>query len=383
MSVVEPFSADELDWIGCAHRHDEVAFRTGTGPGRLDLEDLEQLFFVLSPFPHDTVQRVRTPDLPTDMGGAGAEDAYAALSGGSTLVIREAHLRLPQIAVLASELAHLLDLEVRANLYLTPPESQGFAPHFDHHDVLAMQLLGQKHWSLFPRIDRSPISQALLSKPQQILLHTVFGHDPKQFSTEDEQSIEVAVGDLLFVPRGVPHQARAGGGATLHCTFALLHPSRAEVISLASFAASGGSAAMTDRWDRAVPVHHSSQVELGHLEQVDYAFQLLRQASRVPLPSRFLRTICMLGSVTRSTKVERRPGIRPWMGLVDGTKQFVFGAERYWVPTELEATFEFLARETAFVVADLPFGGNGSDQVDLCCDLVRRGLLQLGGSDAG
>jgi len=33
--------------------------------------------------------------------------------------------------------------------YLTPPGTQGFAPHYDDIEAFVLQLEGKKHWSLY------------------------------------------------------------------------------------------------------------------------------------------------------------------------------------------------------------------------------------------
>lgn len=38
---------------------------------------------------------------------------------------------------------------VGANLYLTPPGSQGFAPHYDDIEAFILQIEGRKHWKLY------------------------------------------------------------------------------------------------------------------------------------------------------------------------------------------------------------------------------------------
>jgi lysine-specific demethylase/histidyl-hydroxylase NO66 len=38
---------------------------------------------------------------------------------------------------------------VGANVYLTPPGTQGFAPHFDDVDAFLLQLEGKKQWRLY------------------------------------------------------------------------------------------------------------------------------------------------------------------------------------------------------------------------------------------
>lgn len=40
-----------------------------------------------------------------------------------------------------------------ANVYLTPPGTQGFAPHYDDIEAFLIQLEGKKHWRLYaPRL---------------------------------------------------------------------------------------------------------------------------------------------------------------------------------------------------------------------------------------
>lgn len=35
-----------------------------------------------------------------------------------------------------------------ANVYFTPPNAQGFAPHFDDIEAFVLQMEGTKHWKL-------------------------------------------------------------------------------------------------------------------------------------------------------------------------------------------------------------------------------------------
>jgi len=41
---------------------------------------------------------------------------------------------------------------VGANVYITPPNSQGFAPHYDDVDVFILQVEGRKLWKLYDSI---------------------------------------------------------------------------------------------------------------------------------------------------------------------------------------------------------------------------------------
>eukprot|EP00466_Bigelowiella_natans_P007629 jgi/Bigna1/71265/fgenesh1_pg.15_\ len=96
-----------------------------------------------------------------------------------------------------------------ANAYLTPPSTQGFAPHYDDVDVYIVQLEGRKRWRLYPPRDNADVLPRFSSQdidesdlPEPIL-DTVLNP-----------------GDLLYAPRGTIHQAIAlpNGPASLHLT---------------------------------------------------------------------------------------------------------------------------------------------------------------------
>ncbi|XP_009643839.2 ribosomal oxygenase 1 [Egretta garzetta] len=82
-----------------------------------------------------------------------------------------------------------------ANTYLTPPGTQGFAPHYDDIEAFVLQLEGKKHWRVYrprtdaevlPQFSSANLTQAELGEP---VLETVLG-----------------AGDLLYFPRGFIHQ---------------------------------------------------------------------------------------------------------------------------------------------------------------------------------
>ncbi|CAL8072348.1 unnamed protein product [Calicophoron daubneyi] len=85
---------------------------------------------------------------------------------------------------------------VGANVYLTPPASQGFAPHYDDIEGFVMQLEGTKLWRVYaprnsyetlPRTSSPNLSELELGEP--IL------------------TVNLEPGDMLYIPRGFIHQA--------------------------------------------------------------------------------------------------------------------------------------------------------------------------------
>ena len=128
------------------------------------------------------------------------------------------------------------------NAYITPPGQQGLAPHFDDVDVWVCQTEGSKHWRVYsqvglglrdpegPAIDPEALQRGLASTdppsaPQRPLLApladiwaTCSSGDlaPEQFAESGVEllmEVTLQVGDVLYIPRGCVHEARAASGA--------------------------------------------------------------------------------------------------------------------------------------------------------------------------
>ncbi|CAL8144304.1 unnamed protein product [Orchesella dallaii] len=99
---------------------------------------------------------------------------------------------------------------VGANMYLTPPDSQGFAPHYDDIDAFILQVEGKKQWKLYaPR------------KEDEKLPRFSSGNFSEADDNLGEPILDVVLeeGDLLYFPRGVIHQAKTVDGEhSLHLT---------------------------------------------------------------------------------------------------------------------------------------------------------------------
>lgn len=97
---------------------------------------------------------------------------------------------------------------VGSNAYLTPPNSQGFAPHWDDIDAFILQLEGQKRWRLY-----APTSE----------MNILPLRSSRDFNREElgEKIFDVVLqpGDFLYLPRGTVHEAETvGEQPSLHLT---------------------------------------------------------------------------------------------------------------------------------------------------------------------
>lgn len=139
---------------------------------------------------------------------AGVHDAFAA---GYTIVLEGLEHYSRAIAGLSHALEVELNFPTQVNAYLSPPRSAGFTPHYDHHDVLVLQLRGAKTWRLFgdtamapQRMQRrEPVAAAQLPPPGEVRLDA---------------------GDVLYLPRGRIHAAETGAQPSIHLTVGIHTP---------------------------------------------------------------------------------------------------------------------------------------------------------------
>jgi lysine-specific demethylase/histidyl-hydroxylase NO66 len=154
----------------------------------------------------------------TRPGGAGAEigdqvsaDLLLALVlDGATVVLQGLHRAWPPLIDFADQLAAEIGHPVQINAYVTPPQSRGFAAHYDVHDVFVLQVAGHKRWLVHEPVLRLPLRTQPWTAGRSDVEQAVSGPpviDPV-----------LAPGDVMYLPRGYLHAAEALGGVCAHLT---------------------------------------------------------------------------------------------------------------------------------------------------------------------
>jgi hypothetical protein len=99
--------------------------------------------------------------------------------------------------------------EVYFNAYMSP-DGHGFALHIDDHPVWILQIEGVKHWSISPDIGVPEPVRAFSFPPDRTVLKLPWG----TFERPDESrflELLLKPGDLLYLPAGTWHKAKASG----------------------------------------------------------------------------------------------------------------------------------------------------------------------------
>lgn len=166
---------------------------------------------------------VISADRYTRGGGAGAtaDDQVAddrvldLLANGSTLVLQALHRTWPPLVSFGSALAGELGHPVQINAYITPPQSQGFAAHYDVHDVFVLQIAGRKQWHIHAPVLVEPLRDQPWDQRRAAVAAGAI----------EPPLIDVVLepGDALYLPRGYLHSATALGEVSIHLTVGV-HP---------------------------------------------------------------------------------------------------------------------------------------------------------------
>ncbi len=151
-------------------------------------------------------------------GGAGAgitdqaadDKVLAAIADGSTLVLQGLHRTWPPLVEFGARLADELGHPVQINAYITPPQNQGFAPHYDVHDVFVLQVSGRKHWI----VHRPVVDDPLDNQP----FDGFKGEIAERVAEAALIDTILEPGDALYLPRGTIHSAEALGETSIHLT---------------------------------------------------------------------------------------------------------------------------------------------------------------------
>ena len=155
----------------------------------------------------------------TSGGGVGAgiadqvsDVALARLfADGATIVLQALHRTHAPIISFAQQLAADLGHPVQVNAYLTPPQAQGFASHYDVHDVFVLQIAGEKRWRIHEPVHRAPLRDQPWTDHRRAV----------ELAAKKEPVIDEVLrpGDALYLPRGFLHSAVALGETSAHLTF--------------------------------------------------------------------------------------------------------------------------------------------------------------------
>jgi ribosomal protein L16 Arg81 hydroxylase len=136
------------------------------------------------------------------------------LSEGAGILLRYVEHWHPGVRQLTEGLAAALGRNVEAFYFFTPPQVQSRPVHRDDADVLAIQVSGRKEW----RVYEGPTSDSWTPKAVE------------QPACAPLLQVTTGPGDVLYIPRGYAHAAKAVGNVrSVHLSLTIREAGSAEL----------------------------------------------------------------------------------------------------------------------------------------------------------
>jgi ribosomal protein L16 Arg81 hydroxylase len=326
----------------------------------------------------------------TRSGGAGAtvsdqvadDRVLEQLRDGTTLVLQALHRSWPPLITFGSQLSAELGHPVQINAYVTPPQNQGFAAHYDVHDVFVLQIAGRKRW----RVHEPVLVDPLREQPWEGRRAAV-AQRAAEAPILDEL---LQPGDALYLPRGYLHSAAAQGELSIHLTIGIHSMTRYHLVRRLLDLAADEPALRTslpmgvDLGDPAVlePQLRDTIAALrgflGRAGAADIADlvtgELVRQTRPEPIGP--LAQLAAADAVEAATVLRLRPGLRCTVvrdSDSDGLRlRLIDKAVR--LSSSADAALKTILGGEPFTPAELP-GLDGAEQLALVQTLLRDSVV--------
>jgi lysine-specific demethylase/histidyl-hydroxylase NO66 len=306
-----------------------------------------------------------TVDLPwrptAFTGAADVSRVLREFEDGATIVLQGLHHTWLPLARYCRHLEAYLGHPAQANAYFTPRGSQGLPVHHDTHEVISLQVAGEKRWLVYEPVLELPLKnqryRSSLGAPGEPVL-----------------DVTLCAGDTMYLPRGWLHQALTSGSDSLHITVGVNVRRWIDAVR-AELDAQEGELAYRRTIDGAEPPG------LPELDAEDVRRKTRERfvRSRRPILDGQLSELRALDRLGVETELVRRDTV-----IADLTgSRLLFEGKELRFPPRLAAELEFLVTtEGPFSARDLPGPLDDTGRLVLLRRLVREGFLRRSDSAA-
>ncbi len=303
---------------------------------------------------------------------------YQYFADGATIILPQLHTRVPALAAFCRALEQEFSARFQTNIYMTPANAQGFKPHYDTHDVFVLQIAGSKDWQIF----ETPVELPLKGQRFDSAVH------PLGAVT---QSFTLHPGDMLYIPRGLVHDATSRDEISLHITTGVMANSWTDLMLDALSAVALKDPAFRkalppgfarDGFDRdQARTAFASLIERfaasADLDEVLDHFVDDLVSSRHPMLHGQMGQLARLERLSADSMAGARPGLIYRLTESPQSIRIDCYGKEISLPAHAAAAVRFALETDRFQVRDLPGGLDADGKLVLIRRLVREGLVAL------
>ena len=299
-------------------------------------------------------------------------------SEGATVVFGGLHDRHEPARRLCNAVSLQVSARTQTNIYLTPPGSQGFRPHWDTHDVYVLQIEGSKRWRMYGGGPELPLKDHKF--------------DPARHQAGDvENEFTLETGEALYVPRGWMHAAATTDSTSVHITLGVMSYTWADLLA-------DSLSELVDRnssWRENVPLGFAADVGLDKELEEELSRRILTLSGEMDLhavvPARaetfvehlrpratdYLKQVVHADEVSEESRVCWRPGVPGRIALRDGRVALISRGREVDFPSEAKTTLECLLRGEIIRAGEILDGLDWLSRRVILKALIREGWLTV------
>jgi len=328
-------------------------------------------------------REITATDFAYDSGFIDPVAVNQLFAEGATVIMSNLQERLPKLAHFCRELEKVFSARVQTNIYMTPAHSQGFKAHYDGHDVLVLQVEGTKEWRIYDTPVHLPLEEQAFN-PADVPIGAL------------TDSFVLEPGDMVYVPRGLTHDAVSTDQTSLHITTGLMMRTWADVMVEAvrmlalndadfreglppGYANEGFDAAGADAKFATL----LGKLSAARLEPVLNEFREDFIATRLPRAHGQLAQMARLDSLGSTSVLAARPTLIyrltdvPAKGDQPDSVALSCQGTVITLPAYARVPLEFAISSPRFTMADIPGDLDDAGKAVLLRRLLREGLVMF------
>nr|WP_315422416.1 cupin domain-containing protein [uncultured Pedobacter sp.] len=320
-----------------------------------------------------------------------AGNVFESFEKGSTIRLGNIASHCLSIRKLQQHFEANLQTDININLYLTPPGSRAFGAHYDDHDVFIVQISGSKIWKLFSPAEESPVEVLHRGRAGWLKKEMPGSKKVRPLPIPDQDwSIKMQAGDLLYVPRGHVHQVYSEDEESLHLTVAVTVVTWYEVVVQALLETLKESDALREALppdisnrnfntpyfnNRIAEVKADLEKHLTPEIMRDSVNEIARRfvVSRNPVPG----NTAQVPEFSLITRMRIRPDMVYRVEENRREMVFYYSGNYLLVQYELSGVLEYILAQKEFMIADLPQENSELVRINFVRKLFEGGFLEI------